>query len=114
MNGPCAKRVVTCRIEYVHPSGDVSSVEATNWCANPQPVCPRVPGEDYTKCRTICQQGGHAEMIAIALAKKHGIARGAHARITGHYWMCEACGRELRDAGVRSVTIIESAMEELA
>ena len=105
--GPCAKRTVTCRIENIHPSGEVEYVEATNWCANPQSTCPREPGEDYTKCVTICQQRGHAETNAIMLARTAGIyIRGGRANVSGHYWICEPCGRALRDAGVESVTII--------
>ncbi len=103
--GPCAKRVVTCRIDNTHPSGEGEWVEATNSCANSQPVCPREPGEDYAKCKTVCQQGGHAEIKALALAQKYGIAKGGVATITGHYWICEPCGRALRDAGIREVIV---------
>jgi hypothetical protein len=45
----CAKRTVTCRIENYHPSGELEWVEGSNYCENPQQVCPRLPGEDYTK-----------------------------------------------------------------
>jgi deoxycytidylate deaminase len=102
----CAKRRVTCRIEVTHPSGEFEYVVGENSCANPQTTCPREPGEDYTKCRTICQQGGHAEIRAIELAKKAGMNTGSGiALITGHYWICEPCGRALRDAGLRLVVI---------
>jgi deoxycytidylate deaminase len=102
----CAKRTVTCRIENTHPSGELEYVEATNWCANPQPACPRLPGEDYAKCASVCQQSGHAETNALALARKAGIyLRGATAVLRGHYWICEPCGRAMLEAGVRSVTL---------
>lgn len=107
--GPCAKRTVTCLIESTHPSGELEWVEGSNWCANPQPVCPREPGEDYTKCKTICRQSGHAETNAVALAKKSGISLiGGSATIRGHYWICEPCGKALRDAGVARVILCAS------
>ena len=107
MSGPCAKRTVTCRIENLHPSGELETVEATNSCANPQAVCPREPGEDYTKCRSICQQSGHAEINALALARKSGIdVRDGQAIVSGHYWICEPCGRALRDAGIAAITVV--------
>jgi deoxycytidylate deaminase len=106
MKGPCAKRTVTCRIENEHPSGETEYVEGTNWCANALPACPRLPGEDYTKCRTICQQSGHAEINALELARKSGIyVRGGRAMLSGHYWICEPCGRALKEAGIATVTI---------
>jgi deoxycytidylate deaminase len=79
----------------------------TNGCDKPQAVCPRAPGEDYTKCRTVCEQAGHAEMQAVRNLRDAGLypAVGAHAYVSGHYWICEPCGRALRDAGVTSVTI---------
>lgn len=60
----CAKRVVTCTI--VSASGE--RFIGRNDCANPQRECPRHGNDDYTKCKTICQQEGHAEVIAINLA----------------------------------------------
>jgi deoxycytidylate deaminase len=104
--GPCAKRTVTCRIENEHPSGEVEWVEASNACENPQPTCPREPGEGYEKCKTICRQGGHAETEAVALAAKSGIdIRGGTAIVRGHYWICEPCGAALRAAGVARVVV---------
>jgi len=103
----CAKRHVECRIEVDHPSGEMEYVVGNNGCANPQPVCPRGQFDDYTKCKTICQQGGHAEIHALELAHKAGIdVRGGRAIVTGHYWICEPCGRVLRHAGIKTVTIV--------
>lgn len=104
--GPCAKRAVTCRIESVHPSGEVEWVEGSNDCANPQSACPRLPGEGYAKCQTVCQQDGHAETQALALARQAGISvLGGRAILRGHYWMCKDCGEALYAAGVRVVVI---------
>lgn len=78
-----------------------------NDCANPQSVCPRLPGEDYEKCHSVCAQAGHAEIEAL---RKAGLnAKGAHAHLYGHYWMCEPCGKALRDAGIISTTVYPSA-----
>lgn len=74
-----------------------------NDCANPQPVCLRLPGEGYDKCKSICDQAGHAEIEALKAAGEH--ARGSVAALTGHYWMCEPCGRALREAGVGAIMI---------
>ena len=99
MTGPCAKTTVRCTLVTtagVHIVGE-------NWCANPQPVCPRTPGEDYTKCRTVCQQEGHAEAVAVRLAGPK--ARGAHAYLEGHTYACMDCQHALFGAGVRALSI---------
>lgn len=98
--GPCAKRQVICVIVAINGKRYVGE----NDCANPQVQCPRLPGEGYEKCRTICQQAGHAEAEAVKAAGPN--ARGGHATLTGHYWMCEPCGAALRDAGVASLTVL--------
>lgn len=104
--GPCAKRRVECRIESDHPSGETEYVIGNNDCDNPQSSCPRLPGEDYAKCKTICRQGAHAEIHALALASKVGInVTGGRAIITGHHWVCAPCGLALRDAGIKNIEI---------
>lgn len=100
MRGPCAKRRVRCVIQ-----DDLTGefYEGENDCANAQAVCPRLPGEDYTKCQTICQQSGHAEIEA--LRKAGSRAQNGTAILHGHYWMCEPCGRALHAAGVKAILI---------
>lgn len=98
-DGPCAKVVVTCTL--VMPDG--ARVVGTNYCRNPQDVCPRVPGEDYIKCRTICDQPGHAEIIALSRAAWN--ARGAHAYVEGNTYLCRPCQEALFGAGVVAVSI---------
>lgn len=61
----CAKIVVTARL--VLPDGRFFL--GCNDCASPQAECPRLPGEGYAKCKSICEQTGHAEEIAIHLAR---------------------------------------------
>jgi len=99
MKGPCAKATVRCTLV----TSDGSHVVGENWCDNPQPVCPRLPGEDYTKCRTVCRQHGHAEQVAVRLAGP--LARGAHAYLDGHTYACQACQEALFGAGVAALTI---------
>lgn len=102
MRGPCAKRTVVCIIRVK----DGPSFVGTNDCANPQDVCPRRPGEGYDKCKSICDQSGHAEIQALQMAGER--ARGADVLIKGHYYMCEPCGRALLDAGVDSILMVQT------
>lgn len=101
MIGPCAKARVYCTL--VTPEGE--RIHGENLCANAQEKCPRAPGEDYTKCTTICQQMGHAEVVAIKFAGPK--ARGARAYVKGHTYACRACQEALWAAGVKSVSVGE-------
>lgn len=92
----CAKARVTCTIRV-----GLVTVVGENWCGNPQQQCPRLAGEDYAKCKTVCQQVGHAEMDAIDKARAAGLAlRGSTAVLDGHTYMCRTCQEALWDAGV--------------
>ena len=109
----CAKRSVMC--ELYPPPGQGTGIIATgeNNCLNPQPTCPRLPGEGYEKCQSICHQTGHAEEMAIAeaLAKMESgelpfkTMEGFEAHLYGHYYMCERCARQLAHAGITKVVI---------
>lgn len=99
MRGPCAKKVVKCYIV----TRDFEVFEGENDCANPQPACPRVGNEDYLKCRIICKQSGHAEIMALQAAGDK--ARGAEVLITGIDNVCKSCQKALFAAGVESITI---------
>ena len=102
MTGRCAKRHVEATL--VTAAGRMYT--GTNACETPQTRCPREPGEGYEKCKTVCNQGAHAEIDALVAAVK---AEGAYAAldadviIYGHYYGCEHCSRTL--AGVRRITI---------
>lgn len=103
MLGPCAKVTVTCTlIDYAG-----RKVVGTNACANPQRECPRLSGEDYTKCTTVCNQQGHAEIQALRAAGIFvaGGARGARAYLQGHTYACRECQEALFAAGVLSITV---------
>lgn len=98
----CAKAIVGCTI--ITRKGDV--VYGENYCDNAQPRCPRTTGEGYEKCRTICQQEGHAEVMAIKSAVKLGLSLdGAVAVVTGHYYSCKACALALKASGVTEIII---------
>jgi hypothetical protein len=99
MTGPCAKTRVRCTI--VAPDGRRWVGE--NLCASPQPMCPRLPGEDYAKCRSVCAQIGHAEVVAAILAGSSAI--GGVAYIEGHTYACESCKAALALIGVTDVRI---------
>ena len=97
--GPCAKRVVRCIL--VNDERVVVAV-GENLCSTPQNECPRSEGEDYTKCHTVCNQVGHAEEVAIYLARKSLVP--LHAYIEGHYRICDNCKTACIEAGVVSFT----------
>jgi hypothetical protein len=103
--GPCVKATVTC--EIVSPDGQ--SFIGTNYCNNAQASCPRLPGEGYEKCKTICQQEGHAEVVAVALAGEN--AKGATAYLSGHTYACQPCQEALFGAGVRFLAVASSGAE---
>jgi hypothetical protein len=100
--GPCAKQTVRCVIWLANGE----AVAATNACLNPQPKCPREPGEGYEKCKTICQQLGHAEVQAVQLAARIGAdLKGSRAVITGHTYACQHCQETLAKAGCNTFTL---------
>ena len=103
----CAKVKVECWI--VHPSGAV--FYGSNDCGTPQEVCPRVTagqthGEGYEKCHHICNQPGHAEIMALRAAGEW--ARGSTAFV-GHDWVCQDCENALYKAGVDRVFLAQKA-----
>lgn len=102
MRGPCAKQRVRCVIYTV----DGEAIQGENDCANPQPVCPRGPGEGYEKCQSICQQARHAEVEAAKAVQASGAnAKGARAILYGHYYACEPCAKALQTIGVEVIEI---------
>lgn len=104
MTGPCAKVVVTCTLIAT----DGERFVGRNDCANPQPTCPRLPGEDYAKCVNICRQPGHAEEVAVKLAGAK--ARGATAYVE-HHRICENCEGVLQSAFVAAAHLASPPKE---
>ena len=104
MIGHCAKKIVTCDI--ITLDGDVFT--GVNLCKTPQNICPRVDNEGYNKCTLICEQIGHAEIVALANAMSHGAnVKGATAIIRGIGYSCRNCQEELYKAGIKYITIGE-------
>lgn len=99
MEGPCARRVVTCVIS----ASDGRTFTGTNWCANAQSECPRLPGEGYAKCWTVCRQANHAERDALNRAGPWAV--GATATLYGHTYYCRECQEALFNAGVKLIGV---------
>lgn len=96
----CAKIKVACAI--VSKDGQVFM--GRNDCDNPQKICPRDAGEGYEKCTSICQQQGHAEIMALKAAGSK--AQGGRAYLWGHNSYCHACQLALFSAGIKSLSLI--------
>jgi deoxycytidylate deaminase len=96
--GPCAKRHVTAVLIV----GDMHFTGA-NDCKQAARVCPRKPGEGYDACKSICDQTGHAEDMAIrsALLKvKTASLRGTKMYLFGHKEPCPECSKLLAQYGI--------------
>lgn len=76
-------------------------------------VCPRdeMPtGSDYSACKAICGQKGHAEDTAIDDAVKNNKnTKGADVYLWGHWWCCEPCWKKMIGAGIRNVCLLENS-----
>jgi deoxycytidylate deaminase len=94
--GPCAKR----RMQAVLTGASGRVYAAENVCLNPQPVCPREPGEGYDKCKSVCQQIGHGEAQVIAAAASD--ARGGRLVIS-HWYACPSCEVLCRAVGIQHI-----------
>lgn len=102
MTGRCAKVRVMCTL--VHPDGRRWVGE--NVVRRPQPVCPRgdLPsGQGYALCRDVCDQVGHAEVLALLAAG--AAAAGCVAYVQGRDFVCYDCQAQLVDAGVRAFVL---------
>lgn len=100
----CAKRRVRCIL--IDAEGRTAAGE--NWCATPVDFCPRDAGEGYEKCRTVCNQVGHAEAVALANWRtKYGLGHQPSAAVlVGHERVCDSCGNVLSGAGVRHTVVM--------
>ena len=80
-------------------------------------VCPRVihqypTGVGYELCGTVCQQEGHAEIMAILDAKNKGHnTKKANLYLDGHWWICESCWIEIIKAGIGKVFLREDSIK---
>lgn len=100
----CAKKTVTCLIMCLNGTGYFG----TNDCNNPQTECPRLKGEGYEKCKSVCQQDGHAEEVAVSNAlSDNADLNGAIASISGIDHFCKSCQKKLYANGIRNLYIGE-------
>ena len=74
-------------------------------------ICPRVvkncpTGTGYELCKEVCEQVGHAEVMAIRDALSCGEdLRGASLYLDGHWWVCKPCWDEILKAGISRVYV---------
>lgn len=101
----CAKQVVTARII----GRDGHTYTGTNACRRPQAVCPRgdrPSGSGYDLCRDVCEQEGHAEVMAIKAAGDQ--AEGGTLYLDGHRAVCPDCQRACDAAGIAQIHVLPS------
>ena len=80
-------------------------------------VCPRVlrncpTGTGYEFCKTVCEQEGHAEIMAIrnALSNGHNL-KGASLYLDGHWWACKECWDKILQSGITKVFLRTDSVE---
>ncbi len=98
----CAKQTVTATI--ITPDG--RHFVGTNFARNPQVACPRgdMPtGVGYELCQSVCRQGAHAEVNAIAAARAAAV--GAKLYLEGHSYACAPCQAACAAAGIAQIII---------
>lgn len=104
-SGPCVKQVVKATV--ISRSGN--EFVATNHCDTPQQKCPRADmptGVGYHLCREVCNQPGHAEVNALALAARWGAdVVGGTLIVEGHTYACDSCKAFARQAGIARLVV---------
>lgn len=100
MQGRCAKLEVTAVIVTVNNE----IFEGSNWCLNPQDICPRLgmkTGEGYELCKNVCNQRNHAEIDACI--KAGGKAKDSTMYLLGHTYCCDNCKKVMKEYGIKEV-----------
>lgn len=82
----------------------------TNYCKNPQLVCPREimnckTGEGYELCKNICNQEYHAEIDSINNLNNIDIP--SFGLLIGHTYCCDNCLQKLNIVGITNIIIIK-------
>jgi len=85
-----------------------------NNCKNYVAVCPRdiqgcKTGEGYELCKTVCEQEGHAEVMACKAAGDG--ARGGTLYLFGHWYCCDDCKRVMKEYGIENIKIMGEKSE---
>lgn len=77
--------------------------------------CPRwgsPTGENYSPCKDICQQTGHAEANAIKEMMENyseSEYENADLYLYGHWWCCEKCWKEMEKGKIKNVYLLENS-----
>jgi deoxycytidylate deaminase len=100
----CAKQITTCKIITT----DGREFNGENYCLVPQLECPRLEGEGYEKCKSICFQIGHAEEVAIMHALHAGANLKGATAIIGHDRVCANCSNLLTSHGITTIKLTGS------
>ena len=103
LNNKCAKQTVIAILQGKSGRYYIG----TNWCEDPQVVCPRgdmVSGTGYELCASVCKQHTHAEVDAILQAGDDCF--GGSMVLMGHTYTCKACEDILKHSGVDKLTIL--------
>ena len=80
-------------------------------------VCPRVinncpTGTGYEFCKTVCEQEGHCEVMAIRDVLKNGNnPKDADMYLDGHWWVCKPCWDEIIKVGISRVFLRKDSAE---
>jgi len=98
MIGKCANREVIAIVEN-HGRYWIG----TNWCWNAQEACPRLPGEDYAKCKSECHQDCHAEVWAVLNAGF--LAKDGTLYVIGHDYLCDDCRNFAEQYGIKEIIV---------
>lgn len=98
----CKKHITTCLII----TKDGLEFYGENHCLVEQLSCPRLDGEGYEKCKTVCFQIGHAEEVAVMFALKAKANLVGATAIIGHERICDNCKNLLTYHGITDIKFL--------
>ena len=107
---PCLKQSVKAAILTLN--GEL--IFGSNKIANDVKACPRVEqgsktGEGYELCKSICNQGAHAEVNAIEKALKlNKTIADSTLYLFNHYYCCDSCVNSMKDVGISKAIIFDN------
>ncbi len=80
-------------------------------------ICPRTihncpTGTGYEYCKEVCNQEGHAEVVAVRDAlKKTNNLKGVSLYLDGHWWICQGCWDEIIRVGIKKVYLRKDSIK---
>lgn len=107
---PCAKTAVYAMLITL----DGEEYFGANWMTNCDvTVCPRLAGDGYDKCKTVCNQAFHAECSALADCNDTYADNsvGGEVFIVGHTICCDNCQKEMANNGIVYAASLDSGNE---